>query len=434
MFPPVNKSPWLLLGLVLAIATNPGFAQPTPREGNPGFPESEADLNLVPLSPQRADVKPQSVTGDISLVAARWGAFDAWVDVTDRLRAKLRDGRLAIADLNGILKDVEDPHHGSHKSLVVVYQQQGQARLAIVPTTGPTGRGGTLHLPERGPPIDQDPQAVRESLVGTQWRMAANGLTIAFEDGKFSVSDWGHRHGIWMVTGHNRISGVAYDGSHHDFTFDAGLTRGTLAVNGETFSKLTRLPARREKLTIEPHHDLPSGPLFESVLGVYGEAIRGQRHPFITLRPPNRDLWTKAIEVALKGTLAYEQVDYIGTALLIIPKTDLYTIDLPDSGTQLRLNNHLVEAGELKLRKGLYHVEIYTNHWGQPYLKYAHAAVLLRGTKTQIPFVNTGTAIERHYSQLIDGQKVTEVCAYNARQIKPPRQRRGNRQQAENRE
>ena len=198
--------------------------------------------------------------------------------------------------------------------------------------------------------------------------------------------------------------------------FDPSLSTGTLIVNGDRRDVLTRLTTADANPLIEPN-TVPAEPLFESVLGVYGHAIRGQRRPFVTLRPPNGDLWTEDIERKLKETLSYAEVDYIGTAKLVIPAEGMYTIDIPKTGTQFRLNGHLVRAGNIKLRKGGYDVEIYTNHWGQPYLKYARAAVFKAGTKTKIPFVNTGDTLETFLSQRINDHAVTEVCRYQPRAV-----------------
>ena len=155
--------------------------------------------------------------------------------------------------------------------------------------------------------------------------------------------------------------------------------------------------------------------MFECVLGTYGQAIRGKRHPFVNLRPPNRNLWTAEIERQLKGTLSYGQVDYVGQAMLIIRESGTYSIGLPESGTHLRLNGVLMDAGDIVLRKGIYQVEIYTNHWGQPYLKYAHASVSKNGNKKHVPFVNSDDAIEKFLSQKILDHGVIEVCRYEAK-------------------
>jgi hypothetical protein len=178
------------------------------------------------------------------------------------------------------------------------------------------------------------------------------------------------------------------------------------------------LAKRPRTSSLKPAADSLKEPVFESVLGVYGQAIRGQRFPFVNLRPPNRNLWTKEIENKLRGTLSYGQVDYSGTAKLVIPATGTYTIDLPARGTQLRFNGILLKPGDVQLQKGVYDVEIYTNHWGQPYLKYAHANVYKQGTRTKIPFVNTAAAIEEFRSQKIDSRKVIEVCDYDLKQVR----------------
>lgn len=171
---------------------------------------------------------------------------------------------------------------------------------------------------------------------------------------------------------------------------------------------------------VEPlSRKLPDESLFESVLGVYGKAIRGKRQPFVNLRPPSRNLWTPEIQEAVQDTLPYGEVDYIGTAQLVVPQPGIYSIDMPGAGVQFRLNGRLLEAGEVHLSKGVYEVEIYTNHWGQPYLTYAQVAVIHKDTKAPVPFVNTAGAVERFRSSKIEGRRVVEVCKYTPRQVAP---------------
>jgi hypothetical protein len=171
--------------------------------------------------------------------------------------------------------------------------------------------------------------------------------------------------------------------------------------------------------TIEPLAKEVTGEFFESVLGVYGKAIRGVRQPFINLRPPHRNLWTDEIKEVVEGTLSYGEVDYIGTAKIVIPESGTYTVDLPGAGVQFRINGQSVEAGDMELEKGLYEIEIYTNHWGQPYLTYAEAAVYKKGSEVRIPFVNTAADIEIFRSQKIEGRPAVEVCEYSPQRIVP---------------
>ncbi|MEQ8785340.1 MAG: hypothetical protein RIC55_03540 [Pirellulaceae bacterium] len=161
---------------------------------------------------------------------------------------------------------------------------------------------------------------------------------------------------------------------------------------------------------------LPDEQFFESVLGVYGRAIRGERHPYINLRPPHRDLWTAEIQEVVNRTLRYEEVDYLGAAKLVIPETGSYTVEIPGAGVEVRINGQRIEAGDLELEDGLYIVEIYTNHWGQPYLTYADVTVHKKDDEQRIPFVNTASDIRAFRARKIDGRRVIEVNDY-----KPPR-------------
>ncbi len=265
-------------------------------------------------------------------------------------------------------------------------------------------------VPQAGFDDEDGKKRLQKKLIGSEWRIIRNGLTFFFEDDRrFGVSDWGKRRGIWMVVSPNRVGAVGYAGSHQDIVFKADLSSATLYVDGLPFSEL--------KPPLKPRAKIPSGPLFESVLGVYGKAIRGPRVPFVNLRPPNRNLWTAEIEDRLKGTLGYGDVDYIGTATLIIPETGIYTVDLPDSGVEFRLNGQRIIRGDHKLLKGAYDVRIYTNHWGQPYLKYAHARVFPKGRKQPIPFVNSGADIEEFLSSKIGEEDVVEVCRFPQKRV-----------------
>ncbi len=169
---------------------------------------------------------------------------------------------------------------------------------------------------------------------------------------------------------------------------------------------------------VEPlSRDLPDEPLFESVMGVYGKAIRGERQPFINLRPPHRDLWNAEVQEIVQGALSYQEVEYIGKAKLVIPETTMYCVEIPGAGVEFRLNCHRFESGEVALAKGLYEVEIYTNHWGQPYLTYADVTILRKRDRTVIPFVNTASEIEAFRSQQIAGRSVLEVSDYTPRPV-----------------
>ena len=111
-------------------------------------------IELLPLEPTKRNAN--EPIGDFAIIEARWGAFDGWADVTDKLQANVKDGRLHIPDLNVVLAKVKDPAFGREKALIVVYQHRGNTRMTIVPSAAPTGRGGTLTLPEK----DKVPSAV----------------------------------------------------------------------------------------------------------------------------------------------------------------------------------------------------------------------------------------------------------------------------------
>lgn len=157
--------------------------------------------------------------------------------------------------------------------------------------------------------------------------------------------------------------------------------------------------------------------LYESVLGAYGKALRGPRSRFVNLRPPKRDLWTDEIRARIAGKISVEGIDYVGTAKLVITEPGWYTVDLPEAGTQFRLNNLLLSGGDVELSKGVYDVEVYTNFWGQPYLQFASAVVRKKGTEQRIPLVNTAKDIDAFLSQRIDGRAVVEVSGYEPQPV-----------------
>ncbi len=157
---------------------------------------------------------------------------------------------------------------------------------------------------------------------------------------------------------------------------------------------------------------LPKEEMFESVLGIYGRAIRGERSEFINLRPPHRDLWTDSIKSMIEPTIAYGDVDYIGTAKMIVREDGVYTIDLPGAGVELRVSEQLLESGDVQLARGIYEIEIYTNHWGQPYLTYADVRVFEKDSEEQLPFVNSKCEIDSFRSQQFNDLKVVVVTDY----------------------
>jgi len=106
-------------------------------------------------------------------------------------------------------------------------------------------RGEPGLSPVRNPDFDdtEGKRRLSEKLVDSEWHIATNGLTMFFEaEGRFGVSDWGKRRGIWMAVAPNRIGGVGYAGRHTVVVFDTALSTGQLYVDGVLFSKVTPSP------------------------------------------------------------------------------------------------------------------------------------------------------------------------------------------------
>ena len=123
-------------------------------------------------------------------------------------------------------------------------------------------------------------------------------------------------------------------------------------------------------------------------------------------------MWTEEIQAQIGGKVSFESIDYVATAMLVITEPGWYTIDLPERGTQFRLNGMLLGGGDVELSKGVYDVEIYTNFWGQPYLQYASVAVRRSGTQQSIPLVNTADDVRALLEKSVDGRKVVEVSGH----------------------
>ncbi len=156
---------------------------------------------------------------------------------------------------------------------------------------------------------------------------------------------------------------------------------------------------------------------YQCVLGMYGRSIRRAKYAVVNLRPPNRDLWNEQIQEEVRGRISFEGIEYVGTAKLVIQTEGSYTIDLPQRGTAFRLNGKQMSAGDIKLTRGVYSVEIHAHSWGQPWMRYASAAVRHKISGEPVPFVNTGKAIKEFLDQRINGRRVVEVSGYQPKAV-----------------
>jgi hypothetical protein len=68
-------------------------------------------------------------TPKFQIISAQFGADRRWVDVTDKVRNLVRDGRLSIVGDKANLGD--DPARGAHKCLVVAYTSNGKVGLSV---------------------------------------------------------------------------------------------------------------------------------------------------------------------------------------------------------------------------------------------------------------------------------------------------------------
>ncbi len=241
-----------------------------------------------------------------------------------------------------------------------------------------------------------------EELAGAKSEHAA---TIARLDDTLEEARRAHRAGVEAA--HRKLLDAYQDAILR--ALDAG---------DEQAVKRLRLAMQRIESQVPRSLETVAGEeLFECVLGRYGQAVRGPRCHFVNLRPPQRDLWTDGIQAQIGGKISFESIDYVATAKLVVTEAGWYTIDLPESGTQFRLNGLLLGGGDVELSQGVYDVEIYTNLWGGPYMEFASVVVRRKGTEERSPLVNTAKDVSAFLARRIDGRRVVEVSGHEPQPV-----------------
>lgn len=71
------------------------------------------------------------------IVAAWYGNYDSWHDVTAATRRLVKNGELRLAQGEAPNKGNTDPSPGQHKALVVVYRNRGAVRVALAGDSQP---------------------------------------------------------------------------------------------------------------------------------------------------------------------------------------------------------------------------------------------------------------------------------------------------------
>ena len=70
--------------------------------------------------------------GGFHVIAAWYGWYDKWGDVTVHVRKYVKNGTLRLPQAGEMSSKVGDPAFGQHKSLVILYRVKGYMRIAIV--------------------------------------------------------------------------------------------------------------------------------------------------------------------------------------------------------------------------------------------------------------------------------------------------------------
>ena len=87
-----------------------------------GPAESKPPVTNVSVTKAPSSASSLETLDAVTIIEARFGAHNGWVDLTERVRAQVKNGRLQLVTFASILKDVKDPAFGEKKSLVVVYR------------------------------------------------------------------------------------------------------------------------------------------------------------------------------------------------------------------------------------------------------------------------------------------------------------------------
>jgi hypothetical protein len=105
------------------------------------FPENQ-DVSLPPNDVASTKLSEVPVE-QFSVLTARYGADDNWLDVTETLRERAKDGRLEM-----LATDLPDPAFGIPKALLIVYAWRGKVEISVTP------EGRPVAVPVIQPPGD----------------------------------------------------------------------------------------------------------------------------------------------------------------------------------------------------------------------------------------------------------------------------------------
>jgi len=196
------------------------------------------------------------------------------------------------------------------------------------------------------------------------------------------------------------------------------------AIENGNLDRASRLTKERESLAgqqipapaIDPMQFVDNR-IYKCVLGIYGQFGRRNKFPVVNLAVPSRNLWSEDIQAKLRGRIDFTEINYQGTAKIIIRRDGAYRVELPARGTQFVLNGNQLSAGNVQLKMGVYDIRIATGTHGQPFLPESFVRIFGQETGGEIALVNSGIDVRQFLSSEIDNQSVTEVSGYRPEMV-----------------
>lgn len=178
-------------------------------------------------------------------------------------------------------------------------------------------------------------------------------------------------------------------------------------------------PAVQPKnFSLTPSDSIDKRKLYRSMLGIYGRHYKpSDDHPVVSLVIPDRNLWTSAIQDQLRGKIDFKDIDYTGTAKIIVPEEGVYTFEIHNG--LCKLDDNQVNAGDITLKKGTREINFHTSNYGSGRMPTASLRIIHKDTKEELPLVNTGSEIQRFLKQRVNREPVVNVSDWEPVEVAP---------------